>query len=795
MSRCCQLILGLMLVLSGFMPATSAAELLIAGGQPRAQIIIAPEAPRTVKLAATELQTVLQKMTGATLPITHAPSSDWPLQIYIGVSAGTEQRQLSTDGLRHGAYRIASGDNWLALLGADRDFVPVEPWGHSPTDAPRVLREWDAITGETFGNPFVSMWRKHDARDTGLWEFDLDNAGSFQAVAHVLRALGVRWYMPGPLGEFIPPRQDVELPQLNQTYTPHFALRNIYQMGTNFFASRDEEIRWQLQLGVNQGMDPMGFGPNDSVAHGLKRVIEREETKRAHPEMYQLLGGKRQTERGVPCLRSEQLIAAHVRYLRQVFDHYDVPMQSVMPTDGFTRLCECDLCRGLDTPERGRRGELSDYVWGYVVRVASELLKTHPDRKLHCLAYTTYQLPPLHIERLPPNVVVGIAQNRSTFRLPEQQALIQEIRAGWRSRITSDCLLYEYEYYLQEWPSRPWHGLPVLYPQLIVADLRQLRGISQGEYIEAFRIRQPTPTNLLNIYLTARLMWDVDQDLHALLDEYFVRMFGPAQQPMRQFYELVEAHWSDLQPEHVQQLFALLDAATPLAGESYHAQRIALIRASVTDGLNRVLAQNARVDALELKPLAQAGFAQDDDPAALPHRALVDMLGRDVAVTPTSAALGWDGQDVVVHVLCTEPEMASVRAVGRVRHDTMILRDDAVHLALAHGESYYELVVNPAGQWIGLDRARQGLDGLGWEEGIKVEVARDRDQWSVEIRLTPQALGMTPPTPAQPWRLNLARTRPRGLAREQSSLIPTGQATLGVVDRMAPVFIPNQENP
>ena len=69
---------------------------------------------------------------------------------------------------------------------------------------------------------------------------------------------------------------------------------------------------------------------------------------------------------------------------------------SVMPEDGFS-LCQCELCRGQATLDRDPSGFHSDYVWGFVARVAKELAKTHPDKKVFCGAYSSYRLPPRSI--------------------------------------------------------------------------------------------------------------------------------------------------------------------------------------------------------------------------------------------------------------------------------------------------------------------------------------------------------------------------------------------------------------
>ena len=48
-----------------------------------------------------------------------------------------------------------------------------------------------------------------------LWQFD--ERGSLNAVCGHLRSLGVRWYLPGELGEVVPKMKSIPLPKLDDT--------------------------------------------------------------------------------------------------------------------------------------------------------------------------------------------------------------------------------------------------------------------------------------------------------------------------------------------------------------------------------------------------------------------------------------------------------------------------------------------------------------------------------------------------------------------------------------------------
>src|SRR5262245_42347257 len=100
---------------------------LVENGRPRAEIVISESPPRSVRMAAQELQNDISKITGAHLPIVTKPSGQ-AVKIFIGRSTFTDALKVSAEGLKDGAYRMVSGDDWLVLIGDDTDFAPLPPY-------------------------------------------------------------------------------------------------------------------------------------------------------------------------------------------------------------------------------------------------------------------------------------------------------------------------------------------------------------------------------------------------------------------------------------------------------------------------------------------------------------------------------------------------------------------------------------------------------------------------------------------------------------------------------------------
>lgn len=238
---------------------------LVTGGQPHAEILIAEDPPRSVKLAARELQTYLKKITGATLEIVVEPTGKVPGTIYVGESPYAERAGVTAEGLAHDAFRMLSGDNWLALVGHDEDFTPIEPWARSRSHwLNEKQQEWDVLAGGYWKNPVGQSLEVDYRKDLDLWRYD--RRGSLNAVHEFLRSLGVRWYMPGEVGEVLPETDTVALPEIDRMVEPEIEVRtmNFARFGRGVST---EDCLWYLRLGTSREYGVMHHGMRYLTEH------------------------------------------------------------------------------------------------------------------------------------------------------------------------------------------------------------------------------------------------------------------------------------------------------------------------------------------------------------------------------------------------------------------------------------------------------------------------------------------------------------------------------------------------
>jgi len=733
-----------------FLPAIAKAKSsIVENGEPRAEIIIAEKPTRAAEFGAEELQTYLEKITGARLEIGTALTANMAVKIYVGESKHARRAGVTAEGLKRDAFRIVARENWLALVGNDVEFEPREPWArHHSQWAREKEADWKRIVQKPWMNPIGRGLYRDYNRQLDLW--NLDHRGSLNAVYAFLRDLGVRWYMPGELGEILPKTKDIVLPKVDRSVTPDWEIRSVSRPLIS--ANELEDALWYLRIGANEQ-----YG---ILHHGLRHVTEHPEQRAAHPEFFAMMAnGKRDhsSKTANACLSSEGFFEEIVAFARLMFDHYDIPIISVMPHDGFTH-CQCDLCRDQAAIERGPSGISSDYVWDFVVRVANELAKTHPDRKVFCGAYSMYRLPPLEIDKLPDNVLVQITNGRPIREIDDAvHEEATELRRAWQAKTDHPLsVTLNYTPFTNRGAYRPQY-----WPHVIDRGMKATQGETWREdvWISSGKggLHYPGMAHL-NAWTISRLWWDVDQDVDALLDEYYEKFYGPAAAEMKAFIEFCEKEYRRLGSDgeiagHALGLFDKAKAAAP--ANSVYGKRIALVDEFLPAFRSRVRQMSApRPEGLPEYRLIDMGKDKWRDvrdslkmdgkldeefwTAYNYPRLLRDAYtGKKPAGETRFMGRWWQGS-LYFGVRC-EFEKNEPLVIGTEKDgDPAIWQGEHLELLIeTDRHSYYQIVVNPAGAIIDLDRGVTLKQGRAYEWSSQAEVAAhvDDDFWSVEIRL------------------------------------------------------------
>ena len=728
------------------------------------------------------------------------------MKIYVGESEHARRAGVTAEGLERDAFRMLSGTSWLALVGKDWDFTPVEPWGRSHNDWQNNKEaEWLKLAGHPWQNPVGASLYKDYSKQLDIWNFD--HRGSLNAVYAFLRNLGVRWYMPGELGEILPKLKRIELPEVNRTARPEFEVRSVSRPLIS--SPSIDDALWYLRIGANEQ-----YG---ILHHGQRNLTEHPDQRASHPEYYVMLpNGKRDTESATAnaCLSSPGFFKEMVAYARLMFDHYDMPFISVMPHDGFTH-CQCEDCKGQATLDRDPSGHSSDYVWNFVVRVANELAKTHPDRKVFSGAYSTYRMPPLSIDKLPENVWVQITNGRPIREMDDKtHEDAAALRREWQAKTNHPLsVTLNYTPFTDRGEFRPQY-----WPHIIARGLRDCAGTVWREDVWLSNgkggLHFPGMSHL-NPYVMSRLWWDTKQDVDALLDEYYPLFYGPAAAEMKAFIEHSEKNYGQLGSDAgltrtAIDLFDKAKAAAP--PESVFGQRIALVDEFLVTLRNR--ASQIRADRPEGLPsfrvidMGKDKWRDVRDTLVIDGRIdepfwtgyslrgmLKDVYSGQKSKYPTEFRVRWWNGSLYFAIRCQgEPNVAPViggsqdgdRAIWNGEHLELLIETDK--------HSYYQIVINPAGHIITMDRGTDKAHWSKWSAQAEVAAHRGDDFWSVEIKLPVtaseedplhQIVGSMPfksradalesgKGTSLPWYFNLFRKRAGSPDEETSAFSPLG---------------------
>jgi len=782
---------------------TRATELaLVENGQAQAEIVISDKPSRMVRVAAHEFRQQIEKISGARLPIVTQPTGK-AVKVFIGASAGNP---VKADGLKDGAYRIATGSDWMALIGDDSDFTPIEPFAKNNSDIPRAQAEWEKIVGAPYGMPSAGLYKNRlrlpgdtgkpdgvatDKKETlEIWGFD--ERGSFNAVSGYLRKLGARWYLPGELGEVLPSMKTIPLPKIDETVTPDFPLR---QFNFRFSTSGYDTSMWVMRLGLR----------NDErlqIAHGMAGMTNREAVFAQHPDWFAIYGGKTDFKPGDSkcqlCYSNDELFQETVRYARALLDNYKFKSVSIMPPDGYTAICQCEKCKGKDSPERNERGLLSDYVWDFVNRVAKEIAKTHPDALVENAAYGVYTLPPLKIDKLEPNVIVVIVGGRRPINKGgvkgEGESAPEALRAAWAKKTDNPLIIFEN----YPFTDRGWY-LPSFAAHALGDSVNATKGISQGEDIW-LSVAQDFATkgigfNHFMVYFTARAYWGgKDYNSDETLKEYCRLFYGPAEPEMLTFFTFCEENWKVMEEDKskADEALALFDKAKLKAdAASVFGKRLAFID-DYLKGLRMKTEQLGQergpVPAVRLvgdaHDIVIDGKLDDEYWQKCPVSATGKFRELQTGGTPvfgTSFKAGWQGSNLYFAIRCDEHPGEKPNITSTRDGDQALWHGDVIEIELAtETHSYYQIAISPAGHIVDLDRGAG--KSFGWHSRAEVATHIADDHWTVEIRFPVTADENDPlnqvigrhPTQSLPWHINLCRQRIREDGQELSALSPTG---------------------
>jgi len=460
---------------------------LVADGKALGSIVVMNKAA-----GAVELQSFIEKVTGAKLPIVHDTITS--PAIVLGDSAEA------------------------AALGLVSSNLPIE--GFAIKTAPDAIY----IVGNKYeGNADGQLW--------GALEF-------------LERFVGVRWYFPpaeagGPqIGHSIPESNELSVPPVWLEDKPAFQMRVMWPPMSEPWHGQgirlDELQRllrsgnsWPIQLQVHQ--------PNWSNQENLTEN---------HPEVFQMRkDGKRQHE--VNCYGNPKTLEIYLEGIQNFIDKKQplyTPIRgksiTVSPAD-VELSCYCEHCRALWDDKAGQYGGASRVMATFVDRLGREVQKRWPNEGFTVifLPYLNYTAAPEGF-KFPGNVEVqicgmpGMASYKEPAIRDSEQANIDRWIAISGRRIQN--------WHYNVWPAHKTKAA-YHYPHVVKDFYQRNLKKTLGTFVNGDF--NHWPRQHISLYCWLKVLWDPEFDVDAAVDEFASRMFGAAADTMRKLLALQIEGW------------------------------------------------------------------------------------------------------------------------------------------------------------------------------------------------------------------------------------------------------------
>ena len=444
---------------------------IVKNGQSNADIVVAANVSSDVQDAAKSLQNYIRKSTGATLPIHTASNAAVSIQL----------------------------QNAAALP----DSPKLDPEGF-------ILQGLDKST-------FVIAGGGDRGIEFGVYDF-------------LERYLGVRWLMPGEMGEDVPKHTTLDISSAKIVQEPVYLSR---RLGGITSSKSDVDGMWTWH---NRAVW------RESHGHNLLNIFPPKDYAKTHPEFYPMLNGKRYipkqgTWNWQPNFSAPDIVDEGAKQVEKYFqEHPDATSYSLAMNDssGTFDHSPASLARRNGKKNSQGKEDVSDDYYLWANAVASKVLLQYPDKWLGTLAYHELTDPPKPEIGVNDHIIPFMTLGRMRWIDPKIREIDQKNTENWAA-VAKHLGWYDYIYGMTYCIPREWPHLAQQY--LSWGAAHHVKFYTSELY--------PNWGEGPKGWIFAKLLWNPNQNVDDLLNDWYEHAAGPAAAPkLKAYYAIWEKFWT-----------------------------------------------------------------------------------------------------------------------------------------------------------------------------------------------------------------------------------------------------------
>jgi hypothetical protein len=353
-----------------------------------------------------------------------------------------------------------------------------------------------------------------------------DSGTEFGVYEFLERYVGVKWLMPGQIGEHVPKLASLLIPTGDVRQEPAFlsrVLSGLINADQRQWARRN---RMHVQIEFH---------------HNLFRILPPIKYTQTHPEYFPIINGKRylpaDNEEGgwQPCFTALGSVEEAVKNICAYFAEYPWRVSYSLGVNDRAGHCECDACRAKDGTATNFLGapNRSNSYYEWASAVVQGVLQRYPDKWFGCLAYSGIAEPPTSVG-MHPRIVPHMTFDRIRWASDQFRTEGHEATANWKKK---SPVLGWYDYIC---------GTPYLLPRVYFHTMADYYRYGRDEGVQSmYSEAYPNWGEGPKLYLALKLQWNPYLDVDSTLQEWYVAAVGTAAAPyLAAYYDLWEEFWT-----------------------------------------------------------------------------------------------------------------------------------------------------------------------------------------------------------------------------------------------------------